>query len=153
MNKSLLAYYRGQQSSQQWEDFLRCMAVELASQASEEELRAVFSGIGKRQASALENHLHGIDGLNDLELALNEYWARRHWGFVAFNEKKNVVEIMHSASPLAEVFGEDSLSWSVGFLEGFYEQIFLSLGAGRRMRVSALESEESGLNLFFELAE
>jgi len=153
MQKTLLDYYRTQQSSRQWEDFLRCMAFELSSQASSEELRIIFSGIGKRQALLLEESLQGIDALSDLASALNQYWSARHWGLVAFGEKKNTIEITHSASPLAEVFGEDSLVWSIGFLEGFYEQIFKALGAGKHMHVTAIDAEEGGLNLFLELAE
>jgi hypothetical protein len=152
MQKSLLAYYRTQQSSQQWVDFLSALAAELSSQASDDELRQIFAAVGKRQALALEGHVQDVDGLAELASVLNEYWAAQHWGFVNFSEKKNSVEIVHAASPLADAFGEDALAWSVGYLEGFYEQIFKLLGAGRGMHVSALDAEESGLSLIFELA-
>lgn len=149
MQNSLIAYYRNQQPAHQWVDFLSALADELSSQASEDELHAMFLAVGKRQASLLEKHLEKIDGLEQLQDALNEYWGSQHWGFVNLQEKKGVVEIMHSASPLADAFGEPSLSWAVGFLEGFYEQIFKLMGAGRGMHVRAIDSEEAGLNLFF----
>lgn len=149
MQESIVNYYRTQQTSQQWVDFLLALAAELSSQASESELRLVFSGVGKRQALLLGAFIEHVQTLDELQDALNHYWSQQHWGCVRFEEATDYVEILHSASPLSNALGENALPWSIGYFEGFYEQVFKVLGAGQDMRVLATGSEEEGLNLYF----
>lgn len=153
IDNALTAYYRTQQISPQWVDFLRVLAGELASQAPVEDLRNMMFATGQRQAATLTDLLGDIQSLARLQENLNLYWQQLHWGFVQFEEAMDHVTIKHCASPLLEAFGESALPWSVGFLEGFYDQIFKVLGAAFTMRVSAMDSELDGLNLYFRFSQ
>ena len=51
---------------------------------------------------------------------------------------KDYIEISHHASPLSEAFGDDTLEWSVGLFEGFYQSVFSVLGAGETMAVRGM---------------
>jgi hypothetical protein len=58
-----------------------------------------------------------------------------------------LIEISHQAAPLAEAFGDESLEWSIGLLEGFYESVFKVLGAGDSMVVTGLLEASSGMTV------
>ena len=60
--------------------------------------------------------------------------------------------IEHQFAPLAEAFGTDSLPWSIGLLEGFYQTGFSHAGAGKDLSVRFATNENDGLRLVFKLA-
>lgn len=147
----LADYFREQQVSLQWLPVLRAMAVELSAQADDAQLRQVFFSIGQRFATDAQALLTPAQSLPELEAQLNDFWRRINWGWVVLSEEEGFVAIVHQASPLAEAFGEDSFGWSVGLLEGFYQHIFMSMGADAAMRVVCIDEGFQGMDLRLRL--
>lgn len=143
----LETYFREQQVSLQWLPFLRAMASELSDQTDSATLRTLFAGIGQRFAADAHESFEGVNTLPRLTAALNDFFARIHWGFVEITEAGGSVSIDHFAAPLAEAFGDESLTWSVGFLEGFYQALFGMLGASNTVRAYALDDECDAMHL------
>jgi hypothetical protein len=96
-------------------------------------------------AHSIEAQFVSIETLDDLTARINSHWDRMHWGWVSLNELDDAIGIDHHACPLAEAFGDASLPWSVGLLEGFYQTVFEALGAGDTMKVKALEGNMSDI--------
>lgn len=142
---NLQTYFRAQQVSLQWMPFLRAIAAELSAQTDATNLRQLFFSVGQRFAMDTPELLQEIATLSRLEEALCAHWGRHQWGWVELSEVGDAIEIVHNASPLAEAFGDDSLPWSVGFLEGFYQSIFGALGASEAMNVSAVDDSRDGM--------
>ncbi len=132
---NLESYFRNQQVSLQWLAVLRAMALELCASAQPDELRLLFSKIGERLAAELHAQFQDINTLPELEQGLNLFWSQINWGWSSFQEAGESIEITHWAAPLAEAFGADNLGWSVGLLEGFYQNMFRLLGASTAMQV------------------
>jgi hypothetical protein len=132
-------YFRGQQVSLQWLPVLRALALELTASADSAALRQLFFKVGERFAKDVQERFESVQTLSELEEALNEFWAQLNWGWVSFSESKGHIQIEHQALPLAEAFGDEHLLWTVGLLEGFYQSIFVVLGAGESMKVHALD--------------
>ena len=145
MNNELESYFRSQQVPLQWMVVLPALALELAEHANPQDLRRLFFNVGRRLAADSAGDFEGIDSLGSLEARINEYWVHQNWGWVALQESGGFIEITHHASPLAQAFGDASLEWSVGLLEGFYERVFRVLGAGDTMRVKAVPADSNGL--------
>lgn len=132
-------YLRSQQVSLQWLPVLRALAAELSENASPEGLRQLFFKVGGRFAEDIASRFEDVQTLDDLCTELNEFWAQLNWGWVSFEETDGFIQITHEAAPLAEAFGDESLVWSVGLLEGFYQNVFTVLGAGEAMTVHAVD--------------
>lgn len=150
--ENLQTYFRNQQVSLQWLPILRAMAVEMPAYADPASLRQLFSSIGKRMAGDASSHFEQVQTIDDLEQALNDFWARLNWGWVVLSEVEDGIDITHQAAPLAEAFGEDALDWSVGLLEGYYQTVFTVLGADEQMVVRSAGSDEGGMNLRLRFA-
>lgn len=149
---NLESYFRSQQVSLQWLPVLRAMALELSEAARPEDLRLLFTKIGGRFALDVQEQFIHIKTLTELQENLNIFWAQINWGWANFEDTENAVNITHQAAPLAEAFGDESLGWSVGLLEGFYQNIFSVLGASSAMKVRAYgESDAMALRLRFGL--
>lgn len=149
---NLESYFRSQQVSLQWLPVLRAMALELSATARPEELRLLFFKAGGRFAQDVQAQFIHIKTLTELQEELNIFWAQINWGWVNFTETDAAVNITHQAAPLAEGFGDESLGWSVGLLEGFYQNIFIVLGASSAMKVrDSGESDAMTLCLRFGL--
>lgn len=144
-------YFRTQQISLQWLPVLRSLSIELERHASVEDLRILFSNTGKKFAEEIAPRCEGISTLSELQETLNEFWMQLNWGWVEISESSAVVQISHQAAPLAEAFGESSLAWSVGLLEGFYDEVFKLLGASADMHVSVVMEESTAMSLRLEL--
>lgn len=145
-------YFREQQVSLQWLPVLRALAAELESRESPEVLRNLFSAMGRRLASEASTQLGSPDTLSELAQNLNDFWSQMNWGWVTLLEQSGSLEIQHHAAPLAEAFGDDSLVWSCGFLEGFYQTTLEALGAQASMSVQWVDMADEGSTLVFELA-
>jgi hypothetical protein len=148
-NDDFQSYFRGQQVSLQWVQVLRAMAQELSGTAEPEDLRRLFSKIGVRFAKDVEALFADVKTLKDLESELNDFWLRLNWGWVDLVEVKSGIDICHSAAPLAEAFGDDALAWSVGLLEGFYQNVFALLDASHGMAVFTLDDVPDPLKIHF----
>ena len=145
LNSELESYFRSQQVSLQWMAVLPALALELGEHANPQDLRRLFFNVGQRLAAASASDFEGVDSLESLEARINGFWAHLNWGWVGLQETGGFIEIAHHASPLAQAFGNASLAWSVGLLEGFYQSVFRVLGAGDKMLVKALPAEANGM--------
>ena len=148
---TLQNYIRGQQVSLQWLPVLRAMASELSAQNDAKALRTLFFKIGERFATDTSDLFEGAQSLAQLEERLNDFWSRINWGWVELKEVKDYIEISHHASPLSEAFGDESLEWSIGLFEGFYQSVFSVLGASETMTVrgAAVVSGDMDVQLRF----
>jgi hypothetical protein len=146
-NTNLEAYFRSQQVSLQWLPILRALAEELATRADPADLRQLFFQVGDRFAKDIDARFEGVETLEQLEQTTNELWQQLNWGWVQLTEGQACVDIMHEAAPLAEAFGEETLDWSVGLLEGFYQHLFKVLGAGDTMQVQAIGGASNGMDI------
>lgn len=144
-------YFRTQQISLQWLPILRALSFELERHASAEDLRTLFFNTGNKFAEEIAPRCKDVVTLTQLQALLNEFWLQLSWGWVEFNETGGVVEISHYAAPLAEAFGESSLAWSVGLLEGFYENVFKILGASADTYVRVVMEASAAMDLRLEL--
>lgn len=140
-------YFRTQQVSLQWLPILRAMAVEMSAYADEKDLRQLFFNIGERFAQDAQARFQDIQTLDQLEESLNVFWSHLNWGWVDLTEVKGYIDIAHQAAPLAEAFGDESLAWSVGLLEGFYQTVFTVLGASDKMQVRSVGEAADGMNI------
>jgi hypothetical protein len=136
---NFINYFRSQQVSLQWLPILRALAMELSANADAAGLRQLFFKVGERFAKDVEERFQDVQTLAEWEEYLNEFWAQLNWGWVQFSEVNGAIDIEHQAAPLAESFGDESLVWSVGLLEGFYQTVFVVLGAGDTMKVVAVD--------------
>lgn len=146
-NNAFQDYFRGQQVSLQWLPVLRAMAREMSVHMEARELRQLFFKIGERFAKDAENFFQDVQTLTQLEENLNDFWARINWGWVDLKESNGAIDITHHAAPLAEAFGDEALSWSIGMLEGFYQAVFDGLGASDKMAVRSVDESSNGLDL------
>lgn len=146
---NLQNYFRGQQISLQWLPVLRAMANELAAHTDSQDLHRLFVNIGENLANNAKEDFNGVQTLDQLETTLNDFWWQINWGWVELNEVQGYIDITHQASPLAEGFGQDALSWSTGLLEGFYQTIFAVLGAGEKLVLRRTGEVGDGMTLRF----
>lgn len=144
---NLESYVRGQQISLQWLPVLRAMATEMSEHSKASDLRNLFFRIGWRFGKDTEDFFEGVQSLSQLEESLNDFWSRINWGWVNLVEAKGQIDIAHQAAPLAEAFGDESLEWSVGLLEGFYQSIFGVLGANEAMVCRSADDSCTGINV------
>lgn len=145
------SYLRKQQVSLQWLPVLRALATELVKSGSTAELHHLFFNVGAQLGRDYSEHFENTETLIQLEERVNSLWSRLNWGWVVLTEVDEVIEILHQAAPLSEAFGDESLIWSIGFLEGFYDTLFKQLGASEKMSVQALLSESAGMVLRLHL--
>jgi Cellulose synthase subunit D len=150
--QNLDSYFRSQQIPLQWSPILRAMAEELVANADTQALHQLFFNIGSRLAGSVKSQFADQNTLTDLNESLNSLWASMSWGFVELRETSTAIEIEHRFAPLAEAFGDDMLTWSVGLLEGFYQAVFRSFGASDKMATKYLLEKSDALNLHLRLA-
>lgn len=146
-NDNLQNYFRGQQVSLQWLPVLRALAFEMSANAEAKDLRHLFFKIGEHFAKDTEDRFQGIQTLAEFEECLNDFWSRINWGWVDFKEVKGYIDITHHAAPLAEAFGDETLGWSIGLLEGFYQSVFKVLGASDTMVVQGVGESSAGMDI------
>lgn len=149
MDAKLEGCFREQLVSSQWAFVLPALAEAMAGAASERELRALFRNAGTRIGEETVEALPAVETMADLESAINAFLVVRRWGRVALEERRGHLDIVHHAAPLSAAFGEASLVWACGLLEGFYEALLHALGAGDELTVVAESSDEDGLVLRF----
>ena len=145
----LANYLKSQQVPVQWLSVLRAIAAELGANADSAQLHPLFVQVGVRFAQDAQDVLHGVNTLDGLNSALNEFWGGVQWGWVELLETPAGIEIAHHAAPLAQAFGDESLPWSSGLLQGFYQSIFASLDSSGSMEVSSMGQSEDGLEIHF----
>ena len=145
-DQALLSYLRAQQASLQWSPVLRALAAEIGGQSGHDALRDLFFRVGHRFATDMAGEFGGARSLAELEERLNSLWSRMNWGWVAFREDRDGVHVKHCCAPLAEAFGDESLPWSVGLLEGIYTSLFRQLGAGDTATVRIVGAVIDGMH-------
>jgi hypothetical protein len=144
---NLESYFKGQQVSLQWLPVLRAMALELSANADAKDLRILFSKIGDRFAKEAQDCFQDIQTLTQLEESLNDFWSRINWGWVDLAEVQGGIDITHQAAPLAEAFGDETLEWSSGLLEGFYQCVFNLLDTSNTMAVRSIDDATDGMTI------
>ena len=144
-------YFRSQQASLQWSPVLRALAVELNAQSNPEALRQMFGRIGRHFAQDVADQFDNVQTLSGFAENLNDFLARINWGWVELREENGGIDIQHRCAPLADAFGIEELSWSVGLLEGFYETLFKQLGAEEAATVRGVGTGAEGLNVRLRL--
>ena len=127
------------------------MAPEMTAFAGAEELHGLFFNIGQRYASGPVSQFSAFNTLEELEQRLNVFWLEQNWGWVRLTETKDGIDIAHQAAPLATAFGDESLQWSVGLLEGFYQAVFTVLGASDQMTVRNVGVGADGMDIRLRL--
>lgn len=143
----LETYFRSQQVPLQWLPILQAIGAELPTHTDARELRELLFRIGTRFAGGSETLFQAAQSLPQLEESLNDFWTRIQWGWVALSEDDSFIRVEHHAAPLAEAFGDDALPWSVGLLEGFYETVFRTLGAGASMVIRKGDTQTHGMGI------
>jgi hypothetical protein len=146
-------YVKAQRIPLQWEMVLRAMASEMSSVSDAPDLRDFFFRIGERFASEAGNRFQGVETLEALEESLNAFWAEMTWGWVELIEEDGGIDINHQCAPLAQAFGDEALSWSVGLLEGFYQTLFNEFGANEDMTMSCVAASPDGMDIQLRFAQ
>ncbi len=131
----------------QFARLLRAMAAEMSSVSDAPDLRDFFFRIGEQFATAAGEAFENVESLEDLESCLNAFWAEMSWGWVELNEEDEGINISHQCAPLAQAFGDDSLAWSVGLLEGFYQTLFTEFGASDDMTMNCISASQDGMDI------
>mgnify|MGYP000867979357 FL=1 len=150
MSDELLSYFRGQQVPLQWYGVLRAMAAVLPNDVGQADLRRMMFRVGQQFAQDTQSMFEGSQSLADLQDALNDFWTRVNWGSVRLTEVQGAIAIQHHWAPLAEAFGDESLTWSVGLLEGYYQYVFGTLGADPSMGIRIQETQAQGMDVQFQ---
>jgi len=141
IDQGSLEYFAARACDLQWRDFLLSLADELNDQMPRSELRAFFRLVGQRLARRAPLPIGS--SLADLESGINEYCAITGWGWTKVQDHSSRLEFVHSCAPLRQAFGDDSLSWSTGLLEGLYAEWIKQSGAGDNLELSQI-GEVSG---------
>jgi len=100
------------------------------------ELRAFFRVIGERLARRAP--LLAGASLAELESRINDYCLQTGWGCTRIDDQSTSLDFVHSCAPLRQAFGDDSLGWSTGVLEGLYAEWIKQSGAGPALELRQL---------------
>ncbi len=146
-SNNLQNYFRGQQVPPQWSPVLRALAAEIVYHFEQDDLRRLFFKVGERFAKDTELIFRDVQTIAQLEECLNDFWFRANWGWVDLCEADGAVLINHQAAPLSDAFGDDTLEWGVGLLEGFYQSVFNALGASEGLIVRSYGNLTDGMNI------
>lgn len=142
MQSKLIAFLESQRRDAQLAAFLKPLVHVVRSEFGEDETRLLMVKAGANAAQNLI--LPMCESIGELELAANEHLSRLGWGVVSFVEQHSYLEISHECapitSPMYEVFA--------GFLEGLYQEWFLSAGAGDQLQVRQQECAVDGIFLY-----
>jgi Cellulose synthase subunit D len=144
---NLKKYIKTQQIPFQWSGVLRAMSAEMSSVSESSDLRDFFFRIGERFAFGIQAKFQGVETLDGLEASLNSFWAEMNWGWVELVEEDGRLDITHQCAPLAQAFGDEELTWSVGLLEGFYQTLFKEFGASDDMAMTCVGKSPDGMEI------
>jgi hypothetical protein len=122
-----MEYLLQKQCARQWRSFLDAMSAEFAAQLPVDDLRVLMRRIGIRFAQSAS--LPACETVEQIRDAANRIWEEVDWGYVDMEEGDGYLRLIHRYAPLG-AFGEEALTWSPSFLEGVYQQWFVSCGAG-----------------------
>lgn len=137
------------QCSRQWRGFLQAMASEFKQALSSDELRELMFRVGQR--FALAHPLTPCTTLSDLQLHMSQVWRDADWGWVTLVQQKEQLDILHHCAPLLSGMGQSNVDWSLGFLQGTYQQWFDAAGAGP-LRVAPGEATDAWGSASFSLS-
>lgn len=152
MSKESLSHHlQIQQIGPQWKTFLHQLANQFNVRADANDLRELMKEVGASMAHDFSKKHKQLDTLRAVQDACNAYWSAMHWGCVDISEQARSIELTHYEAPLALAFGRESLPWSCACLEGFYQVLFLRLGAHPSSRVERVGEEADGWHIKFRL--
>lgn len=137
------------QCSRQWRGFLQALADEFTQVLSTEELHELMARVGVRFATA--HPLEACHTLPELQRGMTGVWRDADWGWVTLEQRQDQLSITHHCAPLLSAMDESNAHWSLGFLQGAYQQWFDAAGAGS-LRVAAGEPLDSWGSATFSLS-
>ena len=144
-------YLLDRRCDRQWKDFLGAMSAEFAAQLSVADLRLLLRKIGERFAR--QTALPACATLDDIRDAANRIWSEIDWGHVEMREADGYLSLVHHCAPLKAAFGDDALAWSPAYLEGVYQQWFVSCGAGSDLRVAQASDADGAGTIEYRLSQ
>lgn len=142
VQSKLISYLESQRRDAQWAPLLQSFVHEASSALGRDESRRLMVKAGMR--AAREMALPQCDSVGQMEIEANRHWARLGWGVVSFTERRDSLDISHECVP-ADPPAQQGLA---DFLEGVYQQWFVSVGAGAQLQVRQYQSAEEGIFLY-----
>jgi hypothetical protein len=133
------------------EPLCAALAAELAEEFEVEALLTFARRCGARWAGEHLAALTPVDSMADLIAMLNACWASLHWGWVAAEEHHDRLLLRHALLPLGRIYGPQQADWSLGFVEGFYEEAFRWAGAEGTLQVRAISDPQDASEVQFEV--
>jgi hypothetical protein len=124
-----VGYLFARQLPARWDGVLAALAEELSAQMAATEIRAFFVVLGRRWAKTLP--LAASATVAELEQSINAALAECGWGFVQVRDEGTALDFSHACSPLVATFGEAATPWTVGLLEGLYEEWLRASGSSQ----------------------
>lgn len=125
------------QCSRQWRGFLQALAAEFTQVLSPADLQELMARVGVRFACA--HPLEACNTLPELQRGMTDIWRSADWGWVTLEQRQEQLSITHHCAPLLSAMSDGNAEWSLGFLQGAYQQWFDAAGAGS-LRVAPGES-------------
>ena len=137
-------YYAQRRCSQQWRVFLAAFSSELFGNAQGDDAKDFLRDVGRTMAELFV--LPQVQGLQDLEDAMNSVWEQTDWGWVRLSDGGNSIDICHYATPSVLVEDPRGL-WARGLgyvLEGLYGHWFTTQGASPHLRTRLVPGAAPG---------
>lgn len=125
MEAKFVQYFRELQSEVAVRPLLEAFGNALSEQLGATDARVFARRVGQSFADA--HPLGEATTLDALQNQMNTFWSQYKWGQTVLEETAGALRIVHCFSPLVAALGEKSAQWSPAFLEGVYQQWFLSL--------------------------
>lgn len=130
---------------------LRALATELEAQVPAGQLRSLAYLAGRRFGT--EQTIGEVRTLVDFESFANQVLGRLDWGWMNVEEQTGAVDIVHGCLPLQRWFDGGAMTWAPGFFEGLYAEWMRQLGAGERLDVRQVVSQDAATEVMrFRLA-
>ncbi len=127
------------------------LATELAQDVDADALLVLARRAGSRWAAQLAPNFGQAQSMADLIDRLNTYWASMRWGWISLEDHRDHLLLHHHLLPIAQLYGSQSLRWTVGLVEGFYEELFRLLGADDSVEVRVASETDDGLEVQFRV--
>lgn len=142
MQSKLISYLQSQRREAQWDFLLQSLIHEVSSALGSDGTRRLMVKTGMR--AGLDMPLPGCESVEQMQAAANQHWQRLGWGMVTFIEHRDSLDIEHAYAP-----EKSAVPGGVAaFLEGVYQQWFVSLGAGEHLQVRQCDSADNEVLLY-----
>jgi Cellulose synthase subunit D len=140
----LQLYYAQKHCNAQWRTFLTAISSEIFHHAQGDDAELFFREVGRGMAELMR--LHQVEGLRQLQQAMNDRLEQMDWGWVELGDAGQAINVCHYAAPSA-IADDTRGMWarSLGHtLEGLYGQWFLAQGAAVHLRTKLVSNPSPG---------